>query len=158
MAAQPSELDPFTSSDLALRSDVSAGIQFLNERGTLSRGRPYAGITRAASDRLIAVARPLGTRASELTHFIHVRAVLPAFPATMKSIVAVLRAILDQIPAHRSTIFVPAPALSAFAVANLELPIVYGSGLLRRTPFPIAVVPWERELSINTVLRVIRSH
>lgn len=158
MAAQPQKIDLVSTSDHTSVGDVAEGIEFLIERGALARGRPYVGITRLDADRLIAVARPQGARASEVSHYIDTRASLPAFPRSLERIVAVLRDILVSIPAHRSAIFVPSPSLSAFAVANLALPIFYGSGLLRRTPRPIALVPWERELDPATVLPIVHAN
>ena len=158
MAAQPNDFEPFTDSYLAARSDVSAGIDFLIERGALSRAQRYAGITRVTSDRLIAVGRAHGAREQAISHFIQAHSAAPEFPETLSRIVASLGEILARFPSYRSALFAPAPALSAFAVANLELPIVYGSGLLRRTPRPIAVVPWERELSASSVLSIVRAN
>jgi hypothetical protein len=158
MAAQPNEFEPFTDSYLAARSDVSAGIDFLIERGALPRAQRYAGITRVTADRFIAIARPHGAREQAFSHFFETKAAAPEVPGALGCIVAILRAILENFPSYRSALFVPAPALSAFAVANLELPIVYGSGLLRRTPRPIAIAPWERELSASSVLSVVRAN
>lgn len=158
MAAQPNEFEPFTDSYLAARSDVSAGIDFLIERGALSRAQRYAGITRVTADRLIAVARPHGVREQAFSQFFEAKAAALEFPGALNSIVAILREILASFASYRSALFVPAPALSAFAVANLQLPIVYGSGLLRRTPHPIAIVPWERELNPESVLSIVRAN
>ena len=158
MAAQPNDLDSITASELALLDDVRAGVNLLIERGVVSRGRAYVGLAKTTADRSLAVARAQGTRATELQHFIDAGAELPTFPATLKNIAALLRDILANIPTLRSALFVQAPNLSAFAVANVELPIVYGSGLLRRTPHPIAVAPWEPELSAATVLPIIYAH
>lgn len=157
MAAQPNDVDSITATELALLDDVRAGIDFLSERGALLRGRPYAAVTKATADRFLAIAQAQGTRVTPLQHFIDARAELPTFPAALKSIVALLRDILENIPALRSALFIPAPNLSAFAVAGVELPIVYGSGLLRRTPEPIAVAPWERELTAKAVLPIIEA-
>ena len=170
MAAQPKELDPFADSQLASRSDLSAGIDFLIERGVLSRVQRYAGVTRVAANRLITLGRSHGVRAHASTQVFEAPQVFEAHEplpkssatrgsfATFETLISVLREILIAFPSLRSALFVPAPALSAFAVANLELPIVYGSGLLRRTPRPIAVVPWQRELRPDSVLHVIRAN
>lgn|SRR5512138_104313 len=158
MAAQPNDLDSANAAELALLGDVTVGVDFLIDRGALSRARPYAGVTRASGGRLLLIARAQGVRAPENNHFVETHAELSAVPATLKGVVHALRGILESNVAYRSAIFAPAPHLSAFAVANRELPIVYGSGLLRRTPRPIAIVPWERDVNAASVLQLVSAH
>ena len=140
-----------------LLADVAAGIEHLRERGALSFGRSYAAATRTSEHRLLLVTRASGASTVEGVHLVDAEHAIPPLPATLAGPFAVLRALLSELT-HRSALFVPAPHLTAFAVAGLPLPIVYGSGLLRRTPEAVPVVPWTDALDPASVLSAVKAH
>jgi hypothetical protein len=157
MAAEANELDVLGAADLTALHEVSAGVAHLVERGALPRARSYAAVTCASAEQLYVVARAHGLLEDEVGQFVRQDAALRPVAKTLMPIAEVLRAIVSSNERYRSALFVPAPNLSAFAVAGVELPIVYGSGLLRRTPEPIAIVPWQAEPTASAVLQVIAS-
>jgi hypothetical protein len=151
-------IDGVDDDESALLGDLSAAKEFLLERGVLRRGRPYAAAARGFENRVLLAARSAGVRAVELAQLIDASSSLPPLPTTINRIVVALRDIVTGTRAFRSALFVPAPALSAFAVARVALPIVYGSGLLRRTPHPIPVTAWSEEVDSAEVRRFVESH
>ena len=50
------------------------------------------------------------------------------------------------------------PHLAAFAVAHRPLPVIYGTGLLKRTPIPVPVSPWTARLSAHSILATLKAH
>ncbi len=143
--------------DHPLLAGIAEGIDYLRERGALSFGRAYVAGTRASAHRLVLAARSSGVSATAGAYLIDDESADPVLPATLAGPFAVVRALLDAHP-YRSVLLVPAPHLTAFAVAGLPLPIVYGSGLLRRTPVPLPVVPWTETLEPVSVLAAIEAH
>lgn len=158
MAAQATHVDSLVVADLAVLGELNSATALLLERGVLPRGRAYAAATKASGARVLVSTRPSGTRSTETSHFIDAQSALPAFPAALKDVATTLHAILTNRATYRSALFVPALGLSAFAVAGLPLPIVYGSGLLRRTPHPIPLLHRADELDPAEILRLIDAH
>jgi hypothetical protein len=58
----------------------------------------------------------------------------------------------------RSALHVRAPHLAGFAVANEPLPLISGTGLLKRTPVPVPVVAWTPSLADAPVLETLSVH
>jgi|GEM_PF-2455870 len=143
-----------------VRLEISEAGRLIHDSRSLSIGRTYVGAVRLTeSEELVAGGFSLRTSSvppSAAVYAIRTARLVEGEPSpVIRDIAPVIAALLGARAEVQSVIYTQSPNLTAFAVARRPLPVVYGFGLLRRTPHDLPVTRGQRHLSPEAVLEAI---
>jgi ribulose-5-phosphate 4-epimerase/fuculose-1-phosphate aldolase len=144
------------------RAAIGAAGQYLYELGALSAARTFNAAVRlnAGGEIVVAGFQPRDGREANTAIRIDLTtgAIDGDHDADLREIAAIYVALFNAKPQIDSAVHTRSPHLAAFAVAHRPLPVVYGTGLLKRTPAPVPVAPWTARLSAQPVLAALDAH
>ena len=141
------------------RHEINAAGRELFQKGLLSPSRTFIAALRVPEDtafviggftpKPLAAPPPVALASSE-------GAVSSGDPAPFgRDLALVQAALFRELPSVQAIIYTESPNIAAFAVAHRPLPIVYGSGLIRRTQEDIPLVAWTPRLTPEPVLAAL---
>lgn len=140
------------------REAIDEAGRYLYQLGALCVARTFNAAVRLSSDRIaIAGFQPRDSR--EVASAIQVDLASGAIEGDpdigLREIAGSYVALFNAKPQIASAAHTRSPHLAAFAVAHRALPVVFGTGLLKRTPAPVPVVPWTARLSAESLLATL---
>lgn len=149
-----------SSASQRARLEIGEAGRLIHDTGSLSIGRTFVGAVRAGDgSELVASGFPLrstSTPPSAALYTVASAQLREGNPdSIIRAIAPVIAGLLNARPEIQSVIYTQSPNLTAFAVARRPLPVVYGFGLLRRTPHDLPVTRGQRQLDSAAVLEAL---
>lgn len=149
-----------SSASQRARLEISEAGRLIHDTGSLSIGRAFVGAIRTGDGSEL-VASGFALRATSTPPPAALYSVAGAQlregnpGSVIQGIAPVIAGLMNARPEIQSVIYTQSPNLTAFAVARRPLPVVYGFGLLRKTPHDLPVTRGQRQLDSAAVLEAL---
>lgn len=144
------------------RYEINSAGRELFQKGALSASRTFVAAVRVPNEQAFVIGGftpRTGAEPPPVSIVGFDGAVLSGAPTPfVRDLGRVQAALLVELPRVQALLYTESPNLAAFAVAERPLPIVYGSGLIRRTQDDIPLAPWTARLEPEPVLGVVRAN
>ena len=149
--------ESFAAADVQSANEaIDAAGRFLFAAGSLSASRAFVGAIRIPENRLAIARSSLQDGDDSIVVGLNGRLQQYDRPSDLEDIAALAVALFNARPDATVAILTQSPNLTAFAVAQQPLPIVYGSGLLKRTPVALPVTHWLPGQSVTSFEATLR--
>lgn len=164
VAARPSPVVAASDADAGIklaRDAIEEAGRYLYELGALSADRTFNAAVRVGIGRLVVAGfQPRDSREAARAILVDLDSgAIEGDPdAGLREIAASYVALFNAKAHITSAAHTRSPHLAAFAVAHRPLPVVYGTGLLKRTPVPVPVASWAPQLSAASLLAALNAH
>lgn len=144
------------------RYEINAAGRELFKKGLLSPSRTFVAAVRVPDEALFVLggfsARP--NKPPPPASLVNFEGVVSSGEPTAfeRDLAGVVAALLGELPKVQAVLYTESPNIAAFSVAHRPIPIVYGSGLIRRTQEDIPLVAWTPRLTAEPVLEALRAN